>query len=225
MALSSLGPLRWLAILTATAAIAALTAWRVGDPLTVSAVQLLASPGELSVAHAFLESNCAACHRPFAGVERRSCIACHAVNAAIVNRQPTAFHATVGSCATCHVEHRGPQQRPTTMVHAALSEDTRRLDCSTCHATKDPHRERLGLDCAACHALDQWVIPAFQHPSPRSTACVTCHLEPPSHRMGHFSMVSQRVARQPDATVEQCYRCHQTTSWNDIIGVGWYKHH
>ena len=52
--------------------------------------------------------------------------------------------------------------------------------------------------------------------------------------MTHFSMVSKRVARQEDervaqccgaAQVNQCYRCHLTTSWNDIRGVGWYKHH
>jgi hypothetical protein len=33
------------------------------------------------------------------------------------------------------------------------------------------------------------------------------------------------VARKPHAKVEQCYLCHQTTAWNDIKGVGWYKHH
>lgn len=43
--------------------------------------------------------------------------------------------------------------------------------------------------------------------------------------MGHFAMVSRRVAGQPDATVEDCYVCHQTTVWNDIKVVGLYKHH
>ena len=27
------------------------------------------------------------------------------------------------------------------------------------------------------------------------------------------------------AAVEQCYLCHETTSWNDMEGVAWYKHH
>jgi hypothetical protein len=48
---------------------------------------------------------------------------------------------------------------------------------------------------------------------------------PPSHTMMHFQMVSAKVARQPAARVYQCFLCHQTTSWNDIKGVGWYKHH
>lgn len=43
--------------------------------------------------------------------------------------------------------------------------------------------------------------------------------------MEHFRMVSARVANQPNAQVNQCYECHQTTAWNDIKGVGWYKHH
>jgi hypothetical protein len=43
--------------------------------------------------------------------------------------------------------------------------------------------------------------------------------------MGHFHMVSAKVARRPHARVNQCHLCHQTTSWNDIKGVGWYKHH
>jgi hypothetical protein len=43
--------------------------------------------------------------------------------------------------------------------------------------------------------------------------------------MEHFAMVSKRVALKPDARVEQCFLCHLTTSWNDIRGVGYYKHH
>ena len=224
MALTPASRQRVFAWVTAAAAVAAVVAWAAGARSPVSALQQLAAPGALSPAHAFLSSNCAACHSPVTGVERASCVACHAVNTAIVNRQPTAFHATIATCASCHVEHRGPR-RPVAMEHAALAGDTRQLNCVTCHAPQDRHREKLGRDCASCHVVQQWTIPAFLHPSPRSTACASCHLEPPSHAMGHFEMVSQRVARQPDARVEQCYRCHQTTAWNDIIGVGWYKHH
>ena len=52
--------------------------------------------------------------------------------------------------------------------------------------------------------------------------------------MMHFEMVSKRIAKpvlpgtntsHEGATVNQCYLCHETTSWNDIEGVGWYKHH
>lgn len=43
--------------------------------------------------------------------------------------------------------------------------------------------------------------------------------------MGHFHMVSMKVAGKPHADVSQCHLCHQTTVRNDIKGVGWYKHH
>ena len=108
------------------------------------------------------------------------------------------------------------------------------LNCVGCHATKDRHVGLFGSDCAQCHAMTKWTITEFQHPSPRSTSCAQCHQAPPSHYMMHFDMVSKKIARQEDAQVagccgpaqvNQCYRCHQTTSWNDIRGVGYYKHH
>ena len=43
--------------------------------------------------------------------------------------------------------------------------------------------------------------------------------------MMHFQMISMKVAGQMHAKVDQCFLCHQTTAWNDIRGVGWYKHH
>ena len=43
--------------------------------------------------------------------------------------------------------------------------------------------------------------------------------------MGHFSMISKTIAHKESATVDQCFECHNTTSWNDIVDVGFYKHH
>lgn len=223
------------------------------------------SPGPLSAAHAWLEGDCEACHTPMKSADAAKCVGCHANNAALLQRQPTAFHATIGACGTCHAEHSGPGVRPVTMDHVALSViglkgvrsqpdnvSSRRLlawvrqhetaaergpthpevtpteaglDCATCHSTKDRHQGYFGGDCASCHRTAAWTIPRFRHPSPRSVLCAECHQAAPSHYMMHFRMVSQVVARAPDARVEQCFRCHQTTSWNDIRGVGWYKHH
>lgn len=83
----------------------------------------------------------------------------------------------------------------------------------------------FGSDCAACHATTQWRIAQFRHPSPRSMDCAQCHRPPRSHSMMHFEMVSVPVARQPSARVNQCYLCHQTTSWSDIKARGFVKHH
>lgn len=192
-------------------------------------------PGALSARHAFLGQNCEACHVPFQGVAATACVLCHATDTFALARQSTAFHATVQSCAACHVEHQGGV-RPTRMDHDALivigasrlqrspaAADS--LDCFSCHSNRSPHRDLFGKDCAACHGTSTWQVAGFKHPSPASTDCAQCHQAPPSHYMHHFHMVSMMVAGQHHARVEQCYLCHQTDAWNDIRGVGWYKHH
>ncbi|MCY7349322.1 MAG: hypothetical protein LH606_01465 [Cytophagaceae bacterium] len=221
-------------------------------------------PGKLSAAHAQFATNCAACHTALKGIDEAKCISCHASNKALLQRQPTAFHANIGNCASCHIEHQGADANLRVMNHQALAQIGARLipaiksvanqmdnvllpggqplvstleatlDCASCHATTDKHQGLFGQTCASCHATSQWTIPTFQHPSMRSTDCVQCHQAPPSHYMMHFEMVSKKVAAEGKAQlngccegviVRQCYVCHQTTSWNDIKGVGYYKHH
>lgn len=220
-------------------------------------------PGALSQSHAFLENNCAACHTPRKGVEAKNCIVCHADNIAVLQRQPSAFHANIGECASCHGEHQGRVASNTKMDHVALaqiglrqiqtavpSQDASRealvawltqnegspitpqiqpaeslLNCASCHQTKDRHFGLFGNDCAQCHETVKWTIPAFRHPSSASQSCAQCHQAPPSHYMMHFKMISMGVAHMKKAEVNQCFLCHQTTSWNDIKGVGFYKHH
>jgi len=206
-----------------------------------------ASPGPLAPAHAFLAADCAACHAPVQSVPPAQCIACHAGEKELLQRQPTAFHASIGECADCHKEHRGREGLRARMDHealariglarlhrerpapraanAALGELESTLDCASCHATRDRHRGLFGADCGACHATAKWTVADFRHPPPASRECAQCHQAPPSHYMEHFAMVSQRIARQERAQVRECFACHRTTSWNDIAGVGYYKHH
>jgi hypothetical protein len=257
----------WAALVFAAATVLALAVIRggKGGEINLQLWHSQVSPGPLSPAHAWLQTDCAACHTPFESAEPTKCIGCHANNTPLLQRQPTAFHATIGNCSSCHLEHQGASTRPTAMNHVALADiglevvrrnrenptnrrllawmrqheraaETRpthprvtsteaALECATCHSTKDRHQKLFGQDCALCHGTGSWTIPEFRHPAPRSVQCVQCHQAPPSHYMMHFTMVSQRVAQQPDARVDQCFACHQTTSWNDIRGVGWYKHH
>jgi len=106
-----------------------------------------------------------------------------------------------------------------------LSAQERVLDCAACHTLDDRHFGLFGQDCASCHSASSWDLPEFRHPAPTSVSCSQCHQAPPSHYMNHFNMVSRPVAVKPEARVDQCYACHQTTAWPDIKGVGWYKHH
>ncbi len=113
---------------------------------------------------------------------------------------------------------RGPEQFDKTSAREALN-------CAGCHDRRDPHFKRFGADCAQCHGLESWIVPGYRHPSSRSKECVQCHQPPPSHFMGHFSMISQKFAGKEHASVDECFECHNTTGWNDIVNVGFYKHH
>lgn len=99
------------------------------------------------------------------------------------------------------------------------------LNCAGCHAAQDPHFGLFGRACNECHVTERWTIAGYRHPSARSLDCAQCHQAPPSHYMEHFRMISMKVAGVENAQVSECYRCHKTTSWNDIRGVGFYKHH
>ena len=258
-----------LSILLVIAGGAAATLSVLHFPRAQAAARSAVRPGELSQPHAFLGNNCAACHTPVKGVEAKNCVVCHADNKSLLQRQPSAFHATIGECASCHLEHQGRVPRTTEMDHEALARIAAKkvvretaspagtedrtdvltwilgqakkpvanpnyphvtpaegtLNCAVCHSTKDPHRELFGSDCASCHGTTKWTLPEFRHPSPASQSCAQCHQAPPSHYMMHFKMISMSIARMGKAEVSQCFLCHQTTSWNDIKGVGFYKHH
>lgn len=110
-------------------------------------------------------------------------------------------------------------------AHHGLTAQEMTLNCAVCHASQDVHRRVFGSDCASCHETNSWEIAEFVHPPMKSNNCASCHQAPPSHSMMHFQMVSMSVAKQHHVKVEQCSVCHQTNDWNDIKGVGWYKHH
>lgn len=190
------------------------------------------SPGPLSAAHKFLTNKCESCHAPNQGIVAEKCITCHASAPELIMKPATAFHANLTDCRGCHTEHQGENVRPIHMDHAALNDIAAQvgdkpiqLECQSCHAFKDKHQGFFGEQCSTCHSEKNWKIPGFLHPSPTSTSCSECHKPPPSHYMMHFGMVDQGVTGNKEARVDQCYACHQTDSFNDIKGIGWYKMH
>ena len=190
------------------------------------------SPGQLSSAHAFIGNKCESCHTPHRGITAAKCATCHVWSPGLLMKPSTAFHATLGDCRGCHTEHRGPGFRPIKMDHAVLervaaatADHPVSLDCQSCHATRDKHQGFFGQQCAGCHTTATWKIAGFVHPSLKSTDCVQCHKPPPSHSMMHFGMMDQSITGEKAALVDQCFKCHQTDSFNDIKGVGWFKMH
>jgi hypothetical protein len=200
-------------------------------------------------------ANCIACHANNESLLQRqptafhadagSCRECHPEHQGGKRPPATMDHAALGKIGLHQLGDKGGMDaesallrkqlvvwinrqeggQETALPHPRITPLEATLNCAACHANKDRHFKLFGQDCAQCHATTKWTIPEFRHPSPRSRDCAQCHQAPPSHYMGHFQMVSMKVAGKHHARVDQCYLCHQTTAWNDIKGVGWYKHH
>ncbi len=173
-------------------------------------------------------SSCSECHLEHKGRDKRPTSMDHGALAKIAlgdlaknpdpNSEDRATMRRIVHWLTFDSSGSGP-------VEPGLSPIENSLDCTSCHGNDDRHFGLFGADCASCHGTQTWTIPAFRHPPSKSMDCGQCHQAPPSHYMGHFAMISKKVAAQPHAQVDQCYKCHQTTAWPDILGKGWYKHH
>ncbi len=174
--------------------------------------------------------SCVECHREHRGAARRPTDMDHAALAEIGLRQMKGGHAPGGEndrARTDLLDWVG-KHRPAghgAEGHSSLTPPEAVLNCASCHSKKDRHFNLFGQDCAQCHGTAKWTVPEFRHPPPASKDCAQCHQGPPSHYMMHFQMMSAKVAGKPKAPVNECYQCHQTTAWNDIKGVGFYKHH
>lgn len=171
-----------------------------------------------------------------------TCVECHSEHAGDVSLRSTMDHEALATIGLRLLEN-APKGSDARLLYSHLfahvsagdagadassTSDTQKellLDCFGCHQSRDRHVGQFGRECSACHSTTRWTIPEYRHPLPSSMDCAQCHRAPPSHYMGHFEMVSKRVAGVEHADVAQCYLCHQTTSWNDIKSVGMYDHH
>ena len=175
-----------------------------------------------SAFHADIGS-CVECHREHQGRISRTMKMDHSALARIglrrLEKSPAAHDPSREVLVAWLKQNDGPPLQPQLRREESL------LNCASCHQTKDRHNGLFGTDCAQCHGTGKWTLPEFRHPSALSQSCAQCHQAPPSHYMMHFQMISMTVAGQAHAKVDQCFLCHQTTAWNDIRGVGWYKHH
>ena len=192
--------------------------------------------------------NCIVCHADNKAVLQRqpsafhadisACAACHLEHQGRVPRTTKMDHVALARIGLRQGQSASPardqehnalvvwlKQSDRSPIAPQLQRYESLLNCATCHGTKDRHVGFFGSDCASCHETTKWTVPEFRHPSPASQSCAQCHQAPPSHYMMHFQMIDQTICGQPNAKVNQCFLCHQTTAWNDIKGVGYYKHH
>ena len=190
-----------------------LTMYRSGSP-ALPAWRTATMPGPLSAAHAFLRARCESCHVPNRGVEASGCLTCHRFAPELLAKENTAFHAGIGECASCHVEHEGGE-RPIHMDHGALvaawaargpdspgrsslAALTRLLeDAGAALGSPDAplDAEKAGrLACATCHAAQD------PHRGRLGTGCQSCH-----------TTASWAVAgwQHPSPRSTDCAQCHQ----------------
>jgi hypothetical protein len=210
-----------LAVVGATAVVLVpLIMYRSGSP-ALPAWRAAVLPGPLSAAHAFLRTQCESCHVSDRGVEAAACLTCHTFALELLAKQNTAFHATIGECAACHVEHKGGD-RPTRMDHGALvvagaarrPDPAARGSLAALERVLDEAGTALGppgaalppkqaerLDCAACHGAQD------PHRGRFGTAsCQSCH-----------TTENWAVAgwQHPSPRSTDCAQCHQPPRSHD----------
>lgn len=190
--------------------------------------------------------SCITCHAPDAltlakqstafHAAIQECRSCHVEHQGL-NVRPIRMDHSILTRVGLRAAHAGPGQgQPATAGAVAIrhfltdaggspATDGEMLGCASCHAFRDKHQALLGQQCADCHSTETWKVAGFLHPSPKSQECNECHQAPPSHYMMHFAMMDQGITGQGTARVEQCFMCHQTDSFNDIKGAGWFKMH
>jgi len=174
-------------------------------------------------------SSCVECHKEHQGLDTRPTQMNHDGLVDIGLRQLDGAEAgseqrLAVARLMAYLDQSGTETSPITH-NPHISQASATLDCISCHKNDDRHFGLFGNNCMQCHGTEKWTIPEFLHPSSTSMDCAQCHQAPPSHYMKHFNKISQTVAGKPHARVDQCYTCHQTTSWPDIKNVGWYRHH
>jgi hypothetical protein len=172
--------LLWLALVSATIAVVFFSLPLIGG---------LVTPGPLSKAHANLESNCLACHVPFAKLQQDSlCKDCH---------EEVAHDLTAGegyhgrnpvvreqACASCHTDHEGRDVELVSFDAESFDHLLADFRLTGAHET---------LECLSCHQPEERFASA-------PLTCVGCHSEDDAHK-GNLG--------------PQCEGCHNTATWNE----------
>lgn len=187
----------------------------VGDAFLASAASV--SKGPLSDSHALFGRECATCHTPGKGVPDVKCSSCHEKAGDPIGSYSFARHYVYRStdfdrsaaesqepaCASCHVEHRGPEASLERMADAK---------CVSCHDTGDFRNRHPEFEFAAqsiedpanlqfTHILHVREIVEEEQLDDIEAACLRCHRAEPDGR--YFEPIS--FARDCDA-------CHLTRS-------------
>lgn len=154
-----------------------------GRPLiNISTSRNLWSTGSLTNHHAFIGSDCKACHQgAFERVANKSCEGCHQVSSHFKGHD--APNSTTAACITCHREHEGEEK----LIPASNSL------CTNCHASLSDNKTNTKLENVRSFA---------DHPQ------VHGKIDRGSIRLNHKIHIAANL-RGPDGDVQlQCSDCH-----------------
>lgn len=181
--------------------------------LSVYYPHIMLNPGELSLGHQKIKSECTACHQPFSGIDNSKCISCHEVEkigmkSTVAGKKFILFHNKLktGKCVDCHSDHKGirPVSAYSGFEHSLLPVDVKN-DCNGCHVKPEGKlHSRLAVSCNSCHNTTAWKPEhGFRHEMLGEVVksdCAGCHEKPKDGL--HLSFQ------------ENCGKCHTLTEWS-----------
>lgn len=208
---------------------------------------LMVGPGKLIPGHAQLETDCFACHAPFAGATSERCVSCHKPEE--IGRLTTVgkpvqkpltsvpFHQKLlqQNCMACHSDHAGVKRfRVSGRFDHALLQPVLREECQSCHKPpKDSLHEKISGNCAQCHSLEKWVPATFDHRQyfeldrDHNVQCVTCHVRNDYSRYTCYGCHEHTPAGIRREHIEEgirdfdnCVECHRSADEHDIRWEG-----
>ncbi|MRR50360.1 MAG: class III cytochrome C family protein [Rhodocyclaceae bacterium] len=204
---------------------------------------LMVGPGKLIPGHAKLETDCFACHAPFAGAATERCTTCHKpeeIGKLTTVGQPilkpltsTPFHQKLlkQDCLACHSDHAGVKRFHTAgrFNHALLQSDARK-ECQSCHKSpKDSLHQQISGNCSQCHTQEKWVPATFDHDKyfildrDHNAKCATCHERNDYSRYTCYGCHEHSPEKIRREHIEEgirdfknCVECHRSANEHDI---------
>ena len=175
-------------------------------PLLWSPAQTPWNTGDVSRGHAYVESDCQACHSGgFKAVQNDDCMTCHHDIGRHAPPETQMAELENASCATCHLEHRGRE------VNLA---DLGSGFCSDCHSDLSvavpATRLRNASDFGEGHPPFQLALVTDPLEEAVSVDVVPGLVENSGLKFNHLKHVGKAVSGRGDAKqFLQCGACHQ----------------
>jgi hypothetical protein len=186
-----------------------------------NSLEKLLMPGELTIAHADLESDCSQCHdRSDRSRQRALCLGCHDHENIVADIQKgEGFHgraAGQGECNACHSEHKGRSADIIRLDSGSFNH--RRTDlaltgahvsaaCDACHKKGRKYRE-APRQCVDCHRE------VDSHRGKLGTDCAQCH-ETTAFKQAKFDHARTRFPLTDAHSNVACAACHRDPAYKD----------